>query len=43
MPMEKRIVIDLDDHDSSWLIPFVNRQPDGYVAEYPAMRTTRSR
>ena len=32
--MEKRIVIDLNDHESSWLIPFVNRAEDGYVAEY---------
>ena len=34
MILEKRIVIDLNDHDSSWLIPFVARDPDGRVGEY---------
>ena len=34
MILEKRIVIDLNDHDSSWLIPFVQRDPDGRVGEY---------
>ena len=34
MILEKRIVIDLNDHESSWLIPFVQKAPDGYVGEY---------
>ena len=34
MILEKRIVIDLNDHDSSWLIPFVARDKDGRVGEY---------
>ena len=34
MILEKRIVIDLNDHDSSWLIPWKQEAPDGYVGEY---------
>ncbi len=34
MILEKRIVIDLNDHDSSWLIPWKQVAPDGYVGEY---------
>ncbi len=34
MILEKRIVIDLNDHDSSWLIPFVAKDKDGRVGEY---------
>ena len=34
MILEKRIVIDLNDHDSSWLIPWKQQAPDGYVGEY---------
>ena len=33
MILEKRIVIDLNDHESSWLIPFVQKAPDGYVGQ----------
>ena len=34
MTLETRIVIDLNDHDSSWLIPWKQEAPDGYVGEY---------
>ena len=34
MILEKRIVIDLNDHDASWLIPWKQVAPDGYVGEY---------